>query len=359
MRNRNLEQPERISVNSMLVVVFTRQLSSMLTSSVPILQALETLSEQPDDPVFGEVVDSCAEKLQQGVSFSVAISRFPLIFPPIYQTMVQIGEKTGSLDEALNRLALWLERDQALRQRIRGALTYPGFVIILACLMALTVFYTIMPTFVSIFEDMQAELPIITQMMLGLTRALRNPPIVLCGLAAAMAGWTAFQTWRQTPAGSLQFYRLCKTVPLVGSMLVFGGIARYCSAMEALLVSGMTLTSALRMAGGACGDPLLQADSAAMVQSVSDGNLLAEHISKREDIYPNTLRGMLSVGEETSNLPEMFGRTAVYYELEMNFKVEALGAALEPLMLGVVAVVVATVILSIFLPLYSSLGKLA
>ncbi|MBS2038954.1 type II secretion system F family protein [bacterium] len=359
MRNRNLEQPERIRVESMLIVVFTRQLSSMLTSSVPILQSLETLSEQPEDPVFGEVIDSCADKLQQGVSFSAAISRFPLIFPPIYQTMVQIGERTGSLDESLSRLALWLERDVALRQRIRGALTYPGFVIVLASLMALTVFYTIMPTFVSIFEDMQVELPIITQIMLGLTRALRNPPAVLCMLAAAMAAWTAFQGWRKSPSGSLQFYRLCKSIPLIGSMLVFGGVARYCSAMEALLVSGTTLTSALRMAGNACGDPLLQADSAAMVQSVSDGNLLAEHLSKRDDIYPSTLRGMLSIGEETSTLPEMFGRTATYYELEMNFKVEALGAALEPLMLGVVALVVATVILSIFLPLYSSLGQLA
>lgn len=359
MRERNLEQPERITVNPMLVVVFTRQLSSMLTSSVPILQALETLSDQPEDPVFGEVLEFCAEKLQHGVSFSVAVSRFPGIFPPIYQTMVQIGERTGSLDESLSRLALWLERDQALRQRIRGALTYPGFVMALACLMALTIFYTIMPTFVSIFEDMQVELPITTRVMLGLTRALRDPPSVLFMLSALTAGWSAFRSWRKSPTGSLQFYRFCKRVPLVGSMLLFGGLARYCSAMEALLVSGMTLTSALRMAGTASGDPLLEADSPAMVQSVSDGNLLAEHLYKQEEVYPSTLRGMLSIGEETSTLPEMFGRTAAYYELEMNFKVEALGAALEPLMLGIVAVVVATVILSIFLPLYSSLGQAA
>ncbi|MBX3169614.1 MAG: type II secretion system F family protein [Candidatus Eremiobacteraeota bacterium] len=359
MRTRDINQPDLIRVDSMLVVVFTRQLSSMLASGVPIVLALDTLSHQPEDEVFGDVIDDCSQRIQKGGSFSAASSRFPKIFPPMFQTMIHIGEQTGSLDESLNRLALWLERDQALRQRLRSALTYPTFVIILAALMALTIFYTIMPTFVSIFADMQAELPLTTKLMLGLTEALRSPPQVLCMLAVVVAGVTAFRRWKNSPRGALHFHRLVKRIPLIGPMVVYGGLARYCSAMEALLSSGMNLTQALRLAGNACGDPLLGDDSAAMLRSVSEGNLLAEHLGDREDIYPTTLRSMLAVGEETSSLPDMFGRTAAFYELEMTFKVEALGAALEPLMLAVVALVVATVILSIFLPLYSTLGKLA
>jgi len=277
----------------------------------------------------------------------------------MYQTMVQIGEETGGLDESLNRLALWLERDQALRQRIRSALTYPGFVLALAALMALGIFYTIMPTFVSIFEDLQVELPLLTRIMMAITRALRSPPQFLCLLALLVAGVTAFRRWINTPEGFLQFHLACRKIPLVGSMMVYGGLARYCSAMEALLNSGMTLNQALRLAGGACGDPLLQKDSKGLIQSVTEGNLLAEHLQAKEDIYPGTLRSMLSVGEETSSLPDMYGRTAAFYELELNFKIEALGAALEPLMLAVVALLVATIILSIFLPLYASLGEMS
>ncbi len=355
---RSLEHPELVRVEPMLVVVFTRQLSSMLESGVPIVQALETLSHQPEDEVFGDVVDACAEKIMRGVSFCKAASDFPKVFPPMYQTMVQIGEQTGALDEALNRLALWLERDQALRQRIRSALTYPGFVIALAGLMALTLFYTIMPTFVTIFEDMQVELPLLTRLMIGLTRALRSPPQFLCMLAVFVAGLTAFRRWKNSPGGALQFNRLCRMIPLIGSMVAFGGLARYCSAMEALLNSGMNLNQALRLAGGACGDVLLASDTRALIQSVSEGNLLVDHLQRNEEIYPGTLRSMISIGEETSSLPEMFGRTAAFYELELNFKIDALGSALEPLMLSGVALVVATIILSIFLPLYGSLGKL-
>ena len=355
---RSLEYPELIQVQPMLVVAFTRQLSSMLESGVPIVQALETLSHQPEDELFGDVIDACAGKIMQGVSFCKAASGFPKVFPPMYQTMLQIGEQTGSLDEALSRLALWLERDQALRQRIRSALTYPAFVIALAVLMALILFYTIMPTFVSIFEDMNVELPLLTRLMMAMTRTLRSPPQFLCLLAILVAVVTAFRRWKTSPAGALQFNQLCRKIPLVGSMVAFGGLARYCSAMQALLNSGMTLNQALRLAGGACGDPLLQSDTRALIQSVSEGTLLVEHLQRKEEIYPGTLRSMLSVGEETSSLPDMYGRVAAFYELELNFKIEALGAALEPLMLSAVALVVSAIILSIFLPLYGSLGKL-
>lgn len=342
----------------MLVVVFTRQLSSMLENGVPIVQALETLAHQPEDEVFGDVVDACSEKISKGVRFCHAISQYPRIFPPMYQTMVQIGEETGGLDASLNRLALWLERDQAVRQRIRSALTYPGFVIVLAGLMALTIFYTIMPTFVSIFEEMQVDLPLITRIMMALTRALRSPPQFLCMLAVVVAASTAFRRWVASPEGMVQFHRACRRIPLLGPMVIYGGLARYCSAMEALLNSGMKLNQALRLAGAACGDPLLQDDSRALIQSVSEGNPLVDHLQNRREVYPDTLRSMLRVGEETSSLPDMFGRTASYYELELNFKIEALGAALEPIMLCMVALVVATVILSIFLPLYASLGQM-
>lgn len=347
-----------VSVKPQLVVIFTRQLASMLENAVPILSAMNTLSHQAADPSFGEVIRLCCERIETGGDFSRAIANFPKVFPPIYKTMVQIGEQTGALDSALNRLALWLERDEALRQRLKSALVYPAFVSATAFCMTLGIFYTIMPIFVGIFADMKIQLPAITKLMVLITSVLRSPPQLLLMLAVVTGSITYFRRWTSTLQGYATFFQLCLKVPVLGDMLSFGGLARFCSAMEALLQTGMDITTSLRMAASASGSPLLQKNSPALVASVVEGNPIVEHMNKFPEVYPTTLRNMIGSGEEVSRLPEMFSRTATFYELEMNYKVEALGATLEPVLLAGVSMIVATIVLSIFLPLYSYIGQL-
>ena len=349
----------KVAVPPRTVVIFTRQMASMLKNAVPILGALDTLSNQVEHPVFGEVIRLSCEKIEAGVKFSRVIAYFPKVFPPIYVTMVQIGEQTGSLDEALERLAHWLERDDNLRQRLKSALTYPAFVMTLSTVLTLGLFYTLIPGFIQIFDDMKVELPMITQIVVFITNSLRNPGAVLIGLSVIGILTTAFRKFISTPSGMGTFYRFCLKVPVVGGMLTFGGLARYCAAMEALLTTGMDIAKALKLSANASGNPLIKHDSEFLINSVLEGEPVGEYMRMHPNVYPPTLTNLVSSGEESSRLAEMFGRTASFYDMEMGYQVEALGATLEPLMLFGVSFIVGTIVLSIFLPMYGFIGKLS
>jgi len=157
------------------VVLFSRQLAVLLRNGVPLLQSLETLSDQPEDEVFSEVMDSCIQKIATGHSLSQSLSAYPEVFPKAFVSMAEVGEHTGSLDHALEQLADWLERDQDVERKIMGALSYPIFVFCLASLIMLAIFYTVMPGFLSIFQEMNIRLPLATRLIVAVTEAVRSP----------------------------------------------------------------------------------------------------------------------------------------------------------------------------------------
>lgn len=330
----------------------------MLRNAVPIVQALETLSHQEEHPNFGEVVREVADKISQGHVMSQQLTLFPRVFSPVYVTLVQIGERTGSLDQSLERLSDWLERDDRLRQRVKSALTYPVFVLCLATVLTLFLFYTVLPSFLGIFREMNTPLPWITQAVLLVTEAVRLPGFWLMFLSASAAGYAAGREFLRTTTGQLALYRALRKIPLLGSLLLIGGCARYCLSLEAMLSTGMDLPRALRMAAGASGNPEFVEDAPRIDRAITEGDPASEAMGMRPDIYPASLTHMAMAGEQASRLPEMFGSAGGYYDMETDFLVDALSAAMEPLMLALVATVVGTVILSIFLPLYSYLNKL-
>lgn len=348
----------KVTVPAQVVCIFSRQLATMLRNAVPIVQALETLSHQEEYPNFGEVVRDMAEKISQGHMFSQQLGQFPRIFSRIYVTLVAIGERTGDLDSSLERLSDWLERDQRLRQRVKSAMTYPVFVLILSVVLTLFMFYTVLPSFLGIFRDMDVPLPLITRIILFITEAVRQPGFWLVFVGGLGALYSVMKEFLRTEQGQVSAYRVLKCIPLVGKMLVMGGCARFCMSVEAMLSSGMDLARALRMAAHASGNPEFIQDAPSMERSIMEGEPCSDYMAMHPEIYPPSLTHMVMAGEQASRLPEMFGRSGGYFDIEMNYQVDALSAAMEPLMLATVASVVATVILSIFLPLYSYLGKL-
>ena len=349
----------KVTVPPQVVAIFSRQLATMLRNAVPIIQSLETLSHQPEHPNFGEVIRDVAEKVAAGHVFSHQLSAYPRIFSKIFVTLVQIGERTGDLDGSLERLADWMERDERLRQRVKSAMTYPIFVLILATALTLFMFYTVLPSFLGIFKEMNVPLPLITRVVMFITEAVRQPGFWLIFLAGGGALYTAGREWLRTTSGQLALFRFLKRVPLMGSMLMFGSCARFCMSVEAMLSSGMDIARTMRMAAGASGNPEFLDDAPRMEKTIMEGEPCSDHLAANPQIYPPSLSHMVMAGEQASRLPEMFGRAGSYYDIEMNFKVDALSAAMEPLMLAGVASVVASVILSIFLPLYSYLAPLS
>lgn len=339
-------------------VLFTRQLVTLLHGGVPLVRALETLTMQDEQPEFGRVVESITHQVEAGHRFSVALSRFPLIFPKIYVVMIQIGEESGSLHESLKCLGDWLERDGHLMQRIRSSLTYPAFVMAFAVVLTLALFLVVMPPFLTIFTEMRVPLPLITRIVMGVTAAVRNP---LAWLIGGSLVWLAFHQLRRAwldPHGRVFLYGLARQVPLLGSVLWNGSSSRFCCAAEALLNSGSTLDKTLRLAAAVSGSPYLELDIENLTRAVTQGNLLSDYMRHNPEHYSHTMTHMVAAGEEVSRVPDMLGRAANFHEIEMEGQVDALKAALEPLMLLAVATVVGIILLSVFLPLYGFLNKI-
>lgn len=340
------------------MALFTRQFVTLLQGSVPLVQALDTLSYQSEHPRFGEVIGEVSRRVSNGSRFSDALSHYPEVFSKIFVVMVRIGEEGGSLDQSMDKLAGWLERDGALLQRARSALTYPAFVGCLTAGLTFSLFYLVMPAFLGIFADLGAELPWITRVVIAITQAVRNPAVWVGGMLLLLALVNELRLAWSRPDGRVFLYELGLSVPLVGNILWHSSCSRFCAALEALLYTGSDLVRSLRLSAAVSGNPLLEQDSEKLVASVVLGNHPSEHMRENPALYSATMTHMAVAGEESSRLPEMLGRAGEFHLLEMESDIDALKAAIEPLMLGCVAAIVAVIVLSIFLPLYGFLDKI-
>lgn len=349
----------RVRVPPRMVALFTRQLSAMLLGGVPLLQALDTLQHNEECPDLGKVVTVVGDQIAAGHNFSHACSYFPRVFPTIYVSMVSMGEHVGQLDQSLDRLALWLEKDEALRQRIVSALTYPALILSVAGFLTLMLFYTVLPGFLQIFREMHIPLPLVTRVVMAVTDVVRSPGGWLLGfsLFGLICGGVQYVLNRRRLR--IIAYGWVLRIPGLGRMLKAGALARYSAAAANLMHSGLELTKCYKLAAASSGSPLLEKDASNLIKAIQEGELASAHMESDRDLYPPTLVHLVAAGEEVSQLPELLGRAGTYYEEECNYLVECLSSAVEPLLLGVVASVIATVVLSIFIPMYSFIGNLS
>ena len=353
------ERLQHVRVPFRTRVLFTQQLVVLLQGGVPLVRSLEALSIQGECPPFGRMIQHLYQRIETGHRFSECLSHYPRTFPQMYVAMVQIGEESGALPESLDRLAGWMRKDSQLLEKLRSALTYPAFIAVLTVALTMLMFYVVMPPFLAIFSEIGTELPLLTRIVLAFTVLLRSPLawLIMTLFLAAMLRQIQ-QIWGD-PNGRCFLYSLVLQVPLLGGILWNGAAARFSSSVEALLGCGTSLEKTMRLAAKVSGSPLMERDSEELCQSVIAGTPLSDHMRIHPDIYSPTLVHLTATGEETSRLPDMMGRAAIFHGLVMEGQVEALKVALEPVMLASVATIVGTLILSVFLPLYGFLGKLA
>lgn len=341
-----------------VIVFFTRQLATMLRSGMPILDALNGLSHQHDDPVFIEVVSVIAVRISQGHNFSASLALFPRIFSPVYVTMVRVGERTGDLDSSLEKLASWVEKDFALVRKVRSTLTYPTFVLALTTGATLFLFHSVLPGFVEVLRQMDAELPLPTRVMFVITGAVRNPGIWLLALTGALAIYFLVSDAMRQPKSAARLFRAIVVLPVVGPLVTMSTTARFSAVVGTLLSSGLDVMTSLRLGAHASGNALLAEDSARIVDCIVEGETLSTGMDEAPGLYPALLRQLVRVGEESSSVADMMLRAAWFFDDEVDYRAEALGVVIEPLLLGFLALVVGFVIISVFLPLYASLGRL-
>ncbi|MBI3929358.1 MAG: type II secretion system F family protein [Armatimonadetes bacterium] len=346
-----------VSCSPEAVALFVRQLAEMFRAGIPLAQALETLAHQPDQPSLAAAVVSLAQDVHGGHTLSAALHRFPRLFPNVLVVMVRIGERSGGLEKALLQVAVWLERDNGIRKRMRAAMVYPSFVLFLTGLLTLGLFTSIMPGFVEILEGMHVELPLITRMVVALTHTALSPGAWLIGISVVGAFTVFARDYLRNPKGRRSFYRVLLKVPVFGPLTRCTAIARYSAAVHSLVATGVPLDKTIELAGEASGNPLFSEDSQNMVKAMHGGIQISEHMRARTDLYPPTFLHMTVLAEETSRVEDVYQRMARFYDQEIEYRIEVLGAMMEPLMMLVVGLVVGTVVFAVFLPLYSYLGR--
>ncbi|MFA5508738.1 MAG: type II secretion system F family protein [Vulcanimicrobiota bacterium] len=349
---------KKVKVSHANLVLFLRQLSILLASGVPLHMSIDTLSNQPEDPQFGRAIEEIGVKIAQGYTLSGVFAWFPRLFSPIHVALITTGERTGNLADSLGKLADWGDREGQLIGKVRAAFTYPIIVFVVACLLTIILFLTVIPGFVEMFEEKGMELPLLTRIVVWITHAVTNPGFWLAFIGVALLLVFSIRDFYRRPHGARMIHGTLHTIPLVGDILILSGTARYAAVLGTLLDSGMDLLVSLQLAGRASGDPIMEYDSERLVARIRDGESMTAAMNEKPDIYLSTVRQMLTAGEESSNLSSMCARLAAFYEDEVAYRVEALGAALEPLMLVFVSVLVGSIVLAIILPLYGFLNQL-
>lgn len=339
------------------LVALTRQFAILVGSSIPVDQALTVFKDQAECPRLAKAFEVMRDKVVAGSRMSTAAAMSPEIFSTFYVAMLRVGEESGRLDLALDRMAGYLERGDQIRKKLRSALTYPCFILGLTALLTLVVFYTVLPTFVSMFDQMGAKLPLPTQVLMSMTRAIQSPGFWLVVLALGLEGWMVKKAVQSSPKRMRQFLELVIHLPILGSLLVRAAVARFAGSVQTLLVCGITLNRSLLVAAEASDNPLIQNAALDAVEKLKAGAALSVSLAAYPDLFPGMVPQMVKLGEETGQMTEVFLRINTFYSQELDYKIEALTAALEPLLLATIAFVVGFIVISIFLPLYGTLSQ--
>ena len=331
------------------LVIFSRQLATMVDSGIPISASLDVLAEQMEDRGFRQTLKKIRDDIEAGASLSEAMSRHPKTFSDFFVNMVRAGESSGRLDEILDRVASYLEKSSALQRKVKASLFYPAFVSFLA--MAITTFLivVIVPKFKEIFTSLGGQLPLPTLMLLGLSDLMRKYLVI--EIIAFFSACVAFRMYIATPGGRVWFDRTMLKVPLIGKLLLKMFIARFARTLSTLVKSGVPILAALEIVAKTSGNKVIERAVMDARSSIKEGEDIATPLA-RSTAFPTMVTRMISVGEKTGELEKMLTKIAEFYESEVDAAVAGLTSLIEPLVIAVLGVIIGGIVVALFLPVF-------
>ncbi|MCJ7646076.1 type II secretion system F family protein [bacterium] len=336
------------------LVLFSRQLSTLIGAGVPIVQGLTILVNQIDNPAFKEVITGVREDIESGTSITEALSRHPTVFSELYVSMVRSGELGGILDVILERLSGYLEAAARLRGKIKSAMFYPAVIALVAGGITTFLMIVVVPAFVKIFEQAGAELPLPTRMLLMVSNFLRHYIIFLIiGLIVFVVG---LRQYYKTEAGSMRIDRLLLRLPIFGTLLRKIAVAKFTRTFGTLVKSGVPILQALDTVAKTSGNRVIEKAVLAAKESIREGERISEPL-KASGTFPPMVIQMISVGEETGNLDAMLGKIAEFYEQEVDAAVSGLTSMIEPVVVVFMGVIIGAIAVSMYMPMFQ-LGAL-
>ena len=343
--------------------VMSRQFATLVASGMPMLRTLQTLEDQSEDEMLQEALEGVRSDVEAGASLAQAMERQPKVFDRLFRSMVRSGEQSGRLEEALERVANHLEKMDGLRRQVRSALMYPAFVFGVALLVMVGVVAFVVPVFVGIFMEIAKEnpgtgssLPAPTQVTVGASNLITGSWYLLIPAIAIFV--FALMRWKKTERGRQIWDRAILRIPFkIGDVIQKIALARWSRTFAGSVSSGVPILQSIQITGDTSGNVVVEEAMEDVYDSVKRGGSIATPIS-RHDIFPPMVAHMIAVGEETGQLETMLTKIADFYETEVDAKVKALTALIEPLMIVFVGGVVGFIVISMYLPIFSLYDKI-
>ncbi len=346
----------RRSVSTKEMAVFTRQFATMIDAGLPLVQCLETISKQVENKYLQEVLTQVVEDVESGCTLAAAMGKHKKVFNNLYTNMVDAGEMGGALDEILERLAVHIEKAEALKRKVKGAMTYPLVVLGVALGAAVFMLVFIIPTFARMFSDFGAALPLPTRIVLGVSYVLRTYWWALGALGVgAVVGVKRFYG---TPIGKRKIDAFMLNSPIFGTLLRKTAVARFTRTLGTLITSGVPILTGLEITAETAGNAVVRSAVLATMAGIKEGDTIAKPL-KATGVFPPMVVQMVAVGEETGSLDEMLSKIADFYESEVDTAVDSLTATLEPLMIVLMGVLVGGMVVAMYLPMFKLVSVIA
>jgi type IV pilus assembly protein PilC len=353
------EKPKQISlsygtgVKTRDIVIFTRQFATMINSGLPLVQSLDILAEQTENEKFRGVIKEVLYDVESGNTLADSLDKHPKIFTKLFVNMVAAGEAGGILDTILLRLATFLEKNDALVRKIKGAMIYPAVIFGVAGAAVLVLLIFVIPTFQNMFASAGVPLPLPTQIVISLSQLLQSYWWALGGGLLALV--ILIRQFYRTDQGQLAIDRLLLTLPILGDMQRKAAVARFTRTLGTLVSSGVSILEGLEITAKTAGNRVIHDAVMGSRSSIAGGETISRPL-KDSGVFPPMVVQMINVGEQTGGLDEMLSKIADFYDEEVDAAVSALLAAMEPLMIVVLGVIVGGMIVAMYLPIFDMIG---
>jgi type IV pilus assembly protein PilC len=344
-------------VDSKELAIFTRQFSVMIDAGLPLVQCLEILAGQQENKTFQKILNGVRGSVEGGATLSASMKQFEKVFDPLYYNMVEAGETGGILDTILQRLSSYIEKNVKLKRAVKSAMIYPIAVLGIAALVIILLLWKVVPIFIQLFNGLGVDLPLPTRIVIMLSDFVGS--IYGLMILVVFAGIViALKFWYGTPQGRMVIDTILLKVPLVGILLRKIAVARFTRTLGTLISSGVPILEGLDITARTSGNAVVERAITQTRKAVEAGRSLVEPL-KETDVFPGMVTQMIGVGEQTGAMDAMLQKIADFYEDEVDAAVKDLLTAMEPIMIVVLGLVVGGIVISMYLPLFSLIGKLA
>ena len=337
------------------IVVFTRQLSTMIDAGLPLVQCLEILGKQQENSTFKKTLIAIQQDVESGTTFADSMRKHTKVFDTLYSNMIEAGETGGILDTILSRLAIFMEKAMALKKKVKGAMTYPAICLAISLLILVIILVFVIPVFEEMFGQMDAELPVPTQIVVAMSNAFKNNFFFI--LLPVIALIYLFRKIYNTEKGQLRIDQMLLRAPVFGILLRKVAVAKFTRTLSTMLQSGVPILEALQVVARTAGNKVIERAIFRVSDSIAEGRPIAEPLEE-SGVFPNMVVQMINVGESVGALDTMLEKIADFYDEEVDQAVSNLTAMIEPFMMVFLGGMIGTLVVSMYLPIFQMAGNL-